>query len=227
MNDKEVIQFVNERRRMYTSKEVALHNCEDDCWVSIFHKVYDVTDLVRSQKNHLVNPIVKFAGTDISDWFDENTGDVKTHMDKEKNMVVPYLPHGRFVHVPPLSPVPWKNDFGTPWWRDKKYCIGNLSKRTRKVRVVNVLTRQEKLLEVCAEETLREILKRFLNYNAHAGSYTWKALFDGDFVPLDMDMTLEDNDIPDEAKEFERLSIEEDYYYPALYLYFNDDLTEA
>ena len=212
---------------MYTSKEVALHNCEDDCWVSIFHKVYDVTDLVRSQKNHLVNPIVKFAGTDISDWFDENTGDVKTHMDKEKNMVVPYLPHGRFVHVPPLSPVPWKNDFGTPWWRDKKYCIGNLSKRTRKVRVVNVLTRQEKLLEVCAEETLREILKRFLNYNAHAGSYTWKALFDGDFVPLDMDMTLEDNDIPDEAKEFERLSIEEDYYYPALYLYFNDDLTEA
>jgi len=34
--------------------------------------------------------------------------------------------------------------------RDKKYCIGSLSKKTRRIRVVNVLTKQEKLLEVCA-----------------------------------------------------------------------------
>ena len=76
-----------------------------------------------------------------------------------------------------------------------------------------------------------------MNYNAHAGSYTWKvrnfmstcafvllqyihkiqALFDGDFVPLNMDKTLEQNSIPDDY----------DYYYPPIYLYFNDDLTEA
>ena len=54
-----------------------------------------------------------------------------------------------------------------------------------------------------------------------------QALFDGDFVPLNMDKTLEQNSIPDESKEFSRLSIEEDYYYPPIYLYFNDDLTEA
>ena len=42
-----------------------------------------------------------------------------------------------------------------------------------------------------------------------------------------MDKTLEQSSIPDESKEFSRLSIEEDYYYPPIYLYFNDDLTEA
>ena len=46
-------------------------------------------------------------------------------------------------------------------------------------------------------------------------------------APDDMDKTLEQNSIPDESKEFSRLSIEEDYYYPPIYLYFNDDLTEA
>lgn len=55
----------------------------------------------------------------------------------------------------------------------------------------------------------------------------WKGLIDGEFVPLDMDKTLEENDIPDEASEFERLSIEEEFYFPILHLYFNDDLTVA
>ena len=55
----------------------------------------------------------------------------------------------------------------------------------------------------------------------------WKGLIDGEFVPLDMDKTLEENEIPDEASEFERLSIEEEFYFPILHLYFNDDLTVA
>ena len=42
-----------------------------------------------------------------------------------------------------------------------------------------------------------------------------------------MNKTLEENDVPDEAQEFERLSIEEEFYFPILHLYFNDDLTVA
>ena len=30
------------------------------------------------------------------------------------------------------------------------------------------------MIEVCTEETVNEILARYLNYNSHAGSYTWK-----------------------------------------------------
>lgn len=52
--------------------------------------------------------------------------------------------------------------------------IGQLSKKTRKIRVVNTLTTQDDLLEVCSEETLLEIQDRYTDYNKHAGSYTWK-----------------------------------------------------
>ena len=39
-------------------------------------------------------------------------------------------------------------------------------------------------------------------------------------------MRLDDNEIPDETDEFERLDIPEDeWYIPAIHLYFNDDLT--
>lgn len=121
--------------------------------------------------------MVEMAGKDVTEWFDHLTGDVKYHVDPETNLSVPYTPMGRFMHVPPKDPTSdWKNDFGTPWWRDEKFFIGRLSKSTRLVRIVNVLTKQEKLLEVCAEETLAEILDRYLAWNQHAGSYTYVAL---------------------------------------------------
>ena len=66
---------------------------------------------------------------------------------------------------------------------------------------------------------------RYLEYNAHAASYTWKHLVEGEFVPLDMTLSLEENGVNDESLEFEQLGIDDDYYMPAIHLYFNDDLT--
>lgn len=76
--------------------------------------------------------------------------------------------------------------------------------------------------QVCVEENMWEILRRYLPYNAHAASYTWK--YDG--VPLDMDKNLEQNQIPDEDEEFYELNLDGDMFIPAILLYFNDDLTE-
>ena len=70
---------------------------------------------------------------------------------------------------------------------------------------------------------MSEILQRYLTYNAHAGSYTWKY----NSVNLDMDKTLEENEIADEDEEFYELSMNDDTYLQAVHLYFNDDLTEA
>lgn len=78
------------------------------------------------------------------------------------------------------------------------------------------------LPQVCSEETMSEILQRYLAYNAHAASYTWK--YDG--ANLDMDKTLEENNIPDEDEKFYELSMNDDTYLQAVHLYFNDDLTE-
>jgi len=77
--------------------------------------------------------------------------------------------------------------------------------------------------QVCSEETMQEILNRYLTYNGHAASYTWK--YNGQ--NLDMDKTLEENSIPDEDEQFYELGINDDQYLQAIHLYFNDDLTEA
>jgi hypothetical protein len=55
------------------------------------------------------------------------------------------------------------------------------------------------ILQVPSEETIHEILERYLEINHHAGSYTWKRLG----KPLDMEKTLEENGIVDETNEFE------------------------
>ncbi len=70
---------------------------------------------------------------------------------------------------------------------------------------------------------MMEILSRYLNYNTHAKSYTWKYFGSN----MDMDMTLEENGVVDESMDFFELGMDEDNYLPSITLYFNDDLTEA
>ena len=76
---------------------------------------------------------------------------------------------------------------------------------------------------MCSEENMNEIQNRYILYNQHAGSYTWK--FNGE--NLDMKKTLQQNGVKDESEEFYQLGLDEDNFLPALHLYFNDDLTEA
>ena len=54
-----------------------------------------------------------------------------------------------------------------------------------------MLTKNDDILEVCSEETMNEILDRYIDLNEHSASYTWKRLG----RPLDMEKTLEENDI--------------------------------
>ncbi len=222
------------RRRYYTPGEVARHNCAEDCWVSIHGRVFDVTPLLRGVgKQHpeyaLTLPIARHAGQDLSEWFDAASREVKRARDEATGLVLPVLPHGRFLHVAPSEPVSnWSTAFEEPWFRDDAhFCIGRLSQSVRHVVLVNMLTYQETKLEVCEEETLSEIQDRYSAWNAHSGSYTWKVLDDNVFRPLDMSLTLTDNGIADETKFLSRLSISPESYIPTLHVYFNDDLTEA
>lgn len=222
---------IGAQRRYYTPSEVALHNCRVDCWVSIYGKVYNLTPLIKeyAEDHPLIQPILEFAGKDVSEWFDQDTTDVKRALHPELNLILPVLPYGRFLHVAPEFPVSnWSTAFGEPWWLDEeRYCIGKLSERTRQVKILNVLTKTETELEVCSEETINEIQDRYLPFNAHSKSYTWKALDAEVFRPLDMDLTLEENGIADESDNFERLGIAEGYNTALIHIYFNDDLTEA
>ncbi len=49
-----------------------------------------------------------------------------------------------------------------------KFWVGMLSqKRIRKVRLVNMLTKDEHTIEVCAEDTLEQIKDKYLVYNRY------------------------------------------------------------
>ncbi|KAM9414398.1 cytochrome b5 domain-containing protein 1, partial [Pholidichthys leucotaenia] len=172
----------------------------------------------------LLRPILESAGRDISSWFDPKTKDIQTFVDPVTSCVRYFTPRGRFIHIPPAGPrSDWASVSGDPWWRDRSYDVGRLTEKARRVRVVNTLTGLEQLLEVCSEETLEEILGRYLRYNAHARSYTWKH----GGRTLDMDQTLEENGIHDDDHELERLRLDRDEFVPAVLLHFNDDLTEG
>lgn len=213
------------RPKYYTPQEVAVHNTMEDLWVSFLGKVYNLTPLCEKYRGDvLLKPIVAYAGKDISHWFNPKTKDIRTHVDPETNCTIPYTPHGRFIHIPPPCPSSdWANDFGRPWWKDDEYLVGILSKKTRMIKIINTLTSQEQVIEVCSEENMQEILQRYLKFNAHASSYTWK--YDG--RNLDMFKTLEQNEIKDDDEDFYQLSMNDDSFLQAVHLYFNDDLTEA
>lgn len=135
-------------------------------------------------------------------------------------------PNGRYLHVPPVGPdSDWDpNSFNSPWWEDDtRYCIGQLTERVRTIRLVNTLSKHTDDLEVCSEETINEILDRYMELNSHAASYTWKRLG----KVLDMGQSLEANGIADERDELTELGIAHDDYIPCIHLYFNDDLTIA
>ena len=82
------------------------------------------------------------------------------------------------MHVPPSTPnSDWETSFNKPWWDDyERYGIGRLTESVREIRIINMLTKHDDNLEVCSEETINEILDRYLEINLHAASYTWKRL---------------------------------------------------
>lgn len=216
-------------QRYYTAAEVASHNRADDLWVSFFQRVYNLTELVADNPGHLVQPIIDAAGTDITHWFDPVTKEVRTYIDPETEFEVPFTPMGHFLHCPPAMPTAdWSSNIGKPWWKDRSASIGALTSKTRKIKLYNVLTKQETKLEVCCEETLEEIQRRYLQHNGHSSSYTWKRTDQNSVARiLSMRDTLDANGIPDESLAFDALNIDEDDFIPIIHLYFSDDLTVA
>ena len=111
---------------MFTPEEVAVHNNADDCWVTVFDKVFDLTELIAENRGVLADPVIKCAGSSISHWFDQQSGDVKMYMDPMRNIVIPYTPQGRFIHVPPPDPSDSYVIIETPWWLDLRYIVGKV-----------------------------------------------------------------------------------------------------
>lgn len=106
--------------------EVVIHNKINDCWVSFLGKVYNVTPLLKEYEGqNCIRPLLAFAGKDISNWFDPETGDIQHYIHPITGARVPYCPHGRIPHVEIEVPsTNWRPLDRKPWWfDDKKYLI--------------------------------------------------------------------------------------------------------
>ena len=213
-------------RRYYLPEDVEIHSTVEDCWVTINGRVLDISRLLILKKGDpQARPLTQHAGEDISHWFDKNTGNPKQYLDIERGIRCYYLPEGRFLHVPPDLPGQFDYDFAQPWWSDKQYEIGKITKKPRLVRIINTLTHHEETLTVPSEESLNEIQTRYLEINKHSKSYTWKNC-EGKI--LDMTKTLGENGIVDEDAEYDYLDVPDSQrHVPSILIYFNDDLTEA
>jgi hypothetical protein len=225
----EFISKKYKKRRYYTPNDVGAHFQSGDIWVTLFGNVFDLTLLIQENiTSPLCKPLLNYAGKDITHFFDKHTKEPLTKIDTKTGRKVFHCPEGRFLHVPNQSP----NSFSEPtpedqpWWRNhEKYVVGKLTQKVRKLRIVNMLTHQENIIEVPKEETIEEIQERYLNVNEHAASYTWKTVTQ---KPLDMEGTLDENEIFDETDNFEDLGIPEDeWYIPPILIFFDDDLTEG
>jgi len=46
--------------RYFTEQEILLHNSYDDCWVSVFGNVFDLTELIAANRGEMSRPLGKF-----------------------------------------------------------------------------------------------------------------------------------------------------------------------
>ena len=213
-------------KRYYTWADIESHCFGHDLWVVLFGKVLDLSELIQANiHSPLCHPLIEFGGRDVSHWFNSKTKEPKTRIDPETARRVFYCPNGRYLHIPLSMPGTDNEPFDEiPWWRNEKYVIGSLTQKSRKLRIVNMLTHHIDIIEVPSEETIEEIQDRYCLVNDHAPSYTWKTFT---IKPLDMEGTLEENEIIEDTERYESLGIPENkWYIPPILIYFNDDLTE-
>jgi hypothetical protein len=148
--------------------------------------------------------LVKFAGKDLSIYFDNQNEPLERVNQYLKN--VPVFP-------PAFEKESDDHDF---WWQEEKYVIGKITCLERHVRIINTLTRKTISMNVCEEDSITKIKQKYTKFfNSNAENYVWRKTSSSDLKPghLFMNKTLTQNDIPFEKHEKLGLS-------PALWLFY-------
>lgn len=102
------------------------------------------------------------------------------------------------------------------WWQDPRYIIGRITKKVRKIRIINTLTGTCHKMRVCEEDTIKNIQKKYERYNWNQESYHWRRYdpASGLYEDLTVQNTLTDNGFYlDEYQE---------PHTPSLWLFFKD-----
>ena len=203
--------------KFYTKYDLSQFNTVNKAYLSLFQNVFDLTKVLKDNQTTKNNDSVfKHVGKDISFLFNPKTKNPYAMDNNIKtSSLTKYDNEMLYFNV--------KGKEGEPWFKDESLIVGRMTSREIKIRLVNTLNYLEHVLVVPIEETLDEICERYLRFNYHARSYTWKDI-DGNV--LDMRSTLVELGLSENYENLEYVQVdEEDIYIPSLYLYFNDDLT--
>lgn len=89
---------------------------------------------------------MRYAGKDISHWFEPFTREPKQRTNPVTGKTIYYTHEGLFLHVPDVSKK--EEMIKNPWWKGPKYCIGSMTVKKRQIKIVNMLTKHEDIIEV-------------------------------------------------------------------------------
>ena len=219
-----MIQETHDRPKYFTREDLESHCTSDSAYVSVYNTVFDVSDpIAKHFRTKGAENLLRHAGKDISHFFHHETKQpiiknafLRETIQNRSNDILLHFEENVLDSKP-------KNK-ETPWFVDSKNMIGILSANEVTIRIVNTLTFDEDFLIVPVEESLNEICKRYLKFNYHAKSYTWK---DIEHRKLKMEKTLEQNGILEDNLLMDYLNIpEKQRPVSSVFLHFNDDLTD-
>jgi hypothetical protein len=89
-------------------------------------------------------PLVEAGGTDITYLFDSKTREPRTRIDLSTGLKTFYTPKGKYLHLE-------VNETEVKWWKDQSLVIGRLTQKSRNIKLINMLTDHEFVLEVPCE----------------------------------------------------------------------------
>lgn len=148
--------------------------------------------------------LVQYAGKDLSWAF--------TELGTPLERITQYFEN--FPVFPPISEK--ESDDSDFWWRGDKNIIGRITCLERSIRIINTLSKKIMFMNVCEEDTLSMIQKKYSQaFNRDARNYVWrKTSTEGKTSGrIFMEKTLTQNGILYEKNE--KLGLP-----PAIWLYF-------
>ncbi|EDV99126.1 cytochrome b5 domain-containing protein 1 [Drosophila grimshawi] len=209
------------KMRYYLMDEICIHNKKEDCWIVIYRNVFDLTPMIKDRLDHWncsMDYLVAHAGKDLTHLFHEN-GEPRTEIS---------LSTGRpRVLFPPILEVAISEFAKTKhamWSQDPFYHIGRVTRRPRRIRLINTLTAKVQHMNVCDEDSIYDIQEKYKQrFNHHAGSYEWRKFSNGAKCcgVLNLNGTLDENGLTDDE------DCDVELPPPSIWLYYTDDLTIA
>ncbi|XP_029862905.1 cytochrome b5 domain-containing protein 1 isoform X1 [Aquila chrysaetos chrysaetos] len=142
-------------------------------WVSARGRGLRLGPFLRDrQGDPQLRPLLEAAGSDVSHWFDPQTGDPLTRVDPQSGLLCCCVPGGP-GGAPPEPRSDWAPPETPPWWEDPRLEVGRLTAAPQHLRLCNTLTGQEHVIEACGEQA-GGLVERALPWNAHVGGYAWR-----------------------------------------------------